>query len=161
MSAYPLHYDNDLDDNERIKCLLESGIRTFVCLTEQEPTYQECMEQIYLNRKMISNIPLKFIWYPIIDKHVPEYNSVDQFTNELIERYNGGENILLHCMSGNGRTGTIAACFIGRLLSCSGEDALKRVGMSHDCRDQPKGCAPETDDQFELVYRICDNNREA
>ena len=84
---------------------------------------------------------------PIVDLKSPDHKFMDKWQttkvllkNDLIE----GKNIILHCMGGKGRTGTIAAI----LLIEFGEkykEAIKIV------REKRKG-AIETKEQEEFIF---------
>jgi len=61
---------------------------------------------------------------------VTEDEKVDQFTNELVQLYHKGRNILIHCWGGHGRTGTISAVLYGMQSSLLPLDFKPSLGLS-------------------------------
>ena len=88
---------------------------------------------------------------PIVDLKTPDHKFIDKWQtttvllkNDLID----GKNIVLHCMGGKGRSGTIAAILLIEFGE-NNKDAIKKV------REKRKG-AIETKEQedFILSYRV-------
>lgn len=50
-------------------------------------------------------------------------NDLDTSLQGLLERVHGGQNVVVACMSGLGRTGTTVACFL-REAGLKGDDAI-------------------------------------
>jgi predicted protein tyrosine phosphatase len=157
MSAYP----SDLQEaNALLKArqLLSGGIRTFVCLQEKSElrrfkNYQVDIENEF--KKMVLQEDLNFLHFEIPDNYYADDTDVDNFTDELVKRFHRGENMLIHCWGGHGRTGTISAILLCKLYDIEPELCLKRVQAVHDCRDNPRGSrAPQTRGQVEQVLRI-------
>jgi len=118
---------------------------TVVTLVEDNEIENLCDKKFFV-RKIYSH-NLKWIHMPIADLKSPDHKFMDKWQttkvllkNDLIE----GRNIILHCMGGKGRTGTIAAI----LLIEFGEkykEAIKIV------REKRKG-AIETKEQEEFIF---------
>ena len=118
---------------------------TVVTLVEDNEIENLCDKKFFV-RKIYSH-NLKWIHMPIADLKSPDHKFMDKWQttkvllkNDLIE----GRNIVLHCMGGKGRTGTIAAI----LLIEFGEkykEAIKIV------REKRKG-AIETKEQEEFIF---------
>ena len=118
---------------------------TVVTLAEDNEIEKLCDKKFFV-RKIYSH-NLKWIHMPIVDLKSPDHKFMDKWQttkvllkNDLIE----GKNIILHCMGGKGRTGTIAAI----LLIEFGEkykEAIKIV------REKRKG-AIETKEQEEFIF---------
>ena len=118
---------------------------TVVTLVEDSEIEKLCDKKFFV-RKIYSH-NLKWIHMPIVDLKSPDHKFMDKWQttkvllkNDLIE----GKNIILHCMGGKGRTGTIAAI----LLIEFGEkykEAIKIV------REKRKG-AIETKEQEEFIF---------
>lgn len=165
MSAYP----GDTDEKkaiEKARCILESGIRTIVCLqTNKElmrfKEYRSVFESEF-NLGQNKSSSLQFLQLEIPDTHVAQDTEVNSFVdNELIPRFHRGEKMLIHCWGGHGRTGTICAIVLGRLYQLSAEESLKRVAMVHGCRDESRSQAPQTTPQFEQVRRLIDKTSQS
>jgi hypothetical protein len=163
MSAYP-------SDQQSAKALLKArqlltgGIRTFVCLQQKSEltrfhNYQVDIENEFKN--MVLEQHLDFINFEIPDNYFADDIDVDNFTNDLVERYKRGENILIHCWGGHGRTGTICSILLGKLYPFTAEECLKRVQAVHDCRINPRGSrAPQTQGQIDQVIRLLEQNHD-
>ncbi|MBN2431782.1 MAG: dual specificity protein phosphatase family protein [Acidobacteria bacterium] len=92
---------------------VRAGIEVVVSFRESEPLATEYR---------LLNIDYHHI--PIIDFDVPLPNSVASFI-EVMER-NRGRTILLHCLAGLGRSGTMAALYL-KYRGMSGAEAVRYV----------------------------------
>ena len=86
---------------------------TIVTLVEDKEIEKLCDKKFFV-RKIYSH-NLKWIHMPILDLKTPDHKFMDKWQttkvllkNDLIE----GKNIILHCMGGKGRSGTIAAILL-------------------------------------------------
>jgi hypothetical protein len=70
---------------------------------------------------------LQVIHLPIPDFGVPRKAVVQRVLQKVIRLANDGNNIVIHCFAGVGRTGTIAACLAGEVFGDSGMEAIRRV----------------------------------
>ena len=84
-----------------------------VTLIEDSEFKQLCDKKFFVNKIYSKN--LKWIHLPIVDLKPPEYKFINKWQmtkallkNDLID----GKNIVLHCMGGKGRSGTIAAILL-------------------------------------------------
>ena len=121
---------------------------TIVTLVEDKEIEKLCDKKFFV-RKIYSH-NLKWIHMPIVDLKTPDQKFMNKWQtikvllkNDLIER----KNIILHCMGGKGRSGTIAAI----LLIEFGE---KHKEVMQIVREKRKG-AIETKEQenFILSYK--------
>ena len=121
---------------------------TIVTLVEDKEIEKLCDKKFFV-RKIYSH-NLKWIHMPIVDLKTPDQKFMNKWQtikvllkNDLIE----GKNIILHCMGGKGRSGTIAAI----LLIEFGE---KHKEVMQIVREKRKG-AIETKEQenFILSYK--------
>ena len=130
---------------EELNNFFSLNSNTVVTLVEDNEIEKLCDKKFFV-RKIYSH-NLKWIHMPIADLKSPDHKFMDKWQttkvllkNDLIE----GKNIILHCMGGKGRTGTIAAI----LLIEFGEkykEAIKIV------REKRKG-AIETKEQEEFIF---------
>ena len=118
---------------------------TVVTLVEDNEIEKLCDKKFFV-RKIYSH-NLKWIHMPIVDLKSPDNKFMDKWQttkvllkNDLIE----GKNIILHCMGGKGRTGTIAAILLIEFGE-KHEEAIKIV------REKRKG-AIETKEQEEFIF---------
>ena len=117
---------------------------TIVTLVEDKEIEKLCDKKFFV-RKIYSH-NLKWIHMPIVDLKTPDQKFMNKWQtikvllkNDLIE----GKNIILHCMGGKGRSGTIAAI----LLIEFGE---KHKEVMQIVREKRKG-AIETKEQEEFI----------
>ena len=94
---------------------------------------------------------LKWLHMPIVDLNAPDHKFIDKWHETKVFLKNdlvAGKNIVMHCMGGKGRSGTIAAILLIEL----GENNRKAIEV---VREKRKG-AIETKEQedFILSYKI-------
>jgi protein-tyrosine phosphatase len=89
------------------------------------------------------------IWWPIPDLHAPPADSMLAFVDRLVDLLQDGNDVVIHCAAGIGRTGTTAACVLTR-LGMSADEALAVIA---DARPM---AGPEVGAQSELVATIAD-----
>ena len=117
---------------------------TIVTLVEDKEIEKLCEKKFFV-RKIYSH-NLKWIHMPIVDLKAPNHKFIEKWQttkvllkNDLIE----GKNIILHCMGGKGRSGTIAAM----LLVEFGEKHKEAIEI---VREKRKG-AIETKEQEDFI----------
>ena len=145
-------FDNKLFDNklflDELENLYQLNCSSIVSLVEDIEFEKMYDKKLFVRE--IYNKNLNWFHLPIIDLKAPDHKFVDKWQtaksllkNELID----GKNIIIHCMGGKGRSGTIAA-----ILLIEFGDANKEV--INIVREKRKG-AIETKEQedFILSYR--------
>ena len=117
---------------------------TIVTLVEDKEIANLCDKKFFVRKIYLHN--LKWIHIPIVDLKAPNHKFMDKWQttkvllkNDLIE----GKNIVLHCMGGKGRSGTIAAI----LLIEFGEKHKEAIEI---VREKRKG-AIETKEQEDFI----------
>jgi protein-tyrosine phosphatase len=86
---------------------------------------------------------LEYLSFPIKDRHVPEANDeLAQLVSKLANKFNQGENLVIHCRAGIGRSSLIAAC----VLTCLGKNP---ESMFEDISESRKLTVPDTQEQIE------------
>ena len=142
---------NSFNENiflEDLKNFNSQNCSTIVTLVEDTEFEKLCDKKFFV-RKIYSN-NLKWMHMPISDLKAPDHKFIDkwQVTKVLLKNdLTEGKNIVLHCMGGKGRSGTIAAILLIE-FSEQNKDAIDIV------REKRKG-AIETKEQedFILSYR--------
>ena len=134
---------------EELNSFASQNSSTLVTLVEDNEIEKLCDKKFFVRK--IYSYNLKWIHMPIIDLKIPDHKFMDKWQttkvllkNDLIE----GKNIVIHCMGGKGRSGTIAAI----LLIEFGENNKKAIEI---VREKRKG-AIETriQEDFILKYNI-------
>jgi protein-tyrosine phosphatase len=129
--------------------MVKCGATTVVCLVEERevaghwPHYAE-----WLHRHVGNDA----VWFPIHDLNAPTLELTEPLLDDLLDRIDRGEHLLMHCAAGIGRTGTIAACILVR-LGYTVDDALELVRLSRP------GAGPEVGPQLDLVRAVAASRR--
>jgi len=93
---------------------------------------------------------------PIVDGRVPSESEIHDAIKWLSEHLSEGKNILLHCVGGLGRAGTVAACFL-RTQGLDGERAIAEVRAARS----PRAIETEVQEKFiRSDFQISRNQRD-
>ncbi|MDF1726188.1 MAG: hypothetical protein P1U53_00430 [Sulfitobacter sp.] len=79
---------------------------------------------------------LAFTHYPIPDYGLPDPDTFDALVERLFAGLEGGENLVLHCRGGIGRSGLVAAALLIR-TGVAAEQAMRQVSAARGC-DTPE-----------------------
>jgi len=119
-----------------------SGVATVVSLLEE---HEERDLDLTAERSEAEKQGLKFVSFPIVDRDVPmSRNKFGDMLETLHRELAAGQNVVLHCRQGIGRTGLVAAC----LLVGDGIDpheAIKRLKAARGLE------VPETAQQLRWI----------
>jgi len=92
-----------------------------VLLAEEE----ECMERTGRNLKSLYlQEGFQVIHLPIPDFDVPSKEDLEGAVKKTVEQAQAGQNIVIHCHAGLGRTGLFVAYLAKQVLGLSGEAAI-------------------------------------
>lgn len=147
MGHAPGYGSDRFDDFRSIK---DQGISKIYCLQEED-------ELLYLTngednfekrREYLSEMGIEFVSSPIGDFSVPTVEQAKELADSIFSDIKEGKNVLIHCMGGLGRTGTIAGCTLVR-FGIEPEIAIMTV------RTTRPGTL-ETDQQVEFVKIFSD-----
>lgn len=98
------------------------------------------------------NAGLRSLWFPIADVSVPsDLEATCALVDGIVEYMSRGETIVVHCMGGLGRSGTIAAC----CLVARGHAPREAIRMVRSARPG----AVEVASQEDFVARFASNHR--
>ena len=89
------------------------------------------------------------LWWPIADMHAPAVEAMVPFVDDLAERLQHGDSLLVHCGAGVGRAGTTAVCILLR-MGLTVEAAEYVVAQNRPM------AGPEVGAQRDLVRAVAD-----
>ena len=119
---------------EEVDWLKAEGVKSIVTIRE-EPLEEEWLEDInYLH--IHSN-----------DMGVPEFDDLINSVDFLHQRITNDEPVMVHCLAGLGRTGTILACYMIKYEQMSADDAIQKV------RNERHGSI-QSFSQEEIIFRF-------
>ena len=125
---------------EEIDWVKQEGVKSIVTIRE-EPLEEEWLEDVnYLH--IHSN-----------DMGVPEFDDLINSVDFLHQRITNDEPVMVHCLAGLGRTGTILACYLIKYQQMSADDAIQKV------RNKRHGSI-QSFSQEEIIFRFEKSVRE-
>jgi len=160
--AYPGALE-DKDNDRQLKCILNKGIDTFVCLQaevddqipEEAWRVGNGLRPYFIDARRLSKIPLIWRHLPIIDGDASPDDVMEALVCDLLDDVKAGRVLYVHCWGGHGRTGIVVCLLLAVLYGISVSEAFKRVQAYHDCRIEPQGVkSPSTVVQRSQVKRL-------
>lgn len=122
------------------------GIDKVVCLATQAEIRQESPE--YFEAIQAGELPWVQVDFPIPDRGVPtDLSPLLRTVEDLVADLRNDRRVLVHCVAGVGRTGTVAMC----VLIGIGLDPLEASVRLADA-----AAGPESDSQETLVNRVAE-----
>ena len=119
---------------EEVDWLKEEGVKSIVTIRE-EPLDDDWIDDIeYLH--IHSN-----------DMGVPEFDDLISSVDFIHQRLENNEPVMVHCLAGLGRTGTILACYLVKYEKMSGDDAITKI------RKERSGSI-QSYSQEEIIFRF-------
>ena len=99
---------------KEIDWVIEQGVKSIVTIRE-EPLDDDWIKNVnYLHVK--SN-----------DMGVPEFDDLTNTVDFIHQRLNDKEPVMVHCLAGLGRTGTILASYLVKYENMSADEAIEKV----------------------------------
>lgn len=111
----------------------EQGVDTIVSLTETP-----------LDGEALAAFNFEVLHMPFPDRHAPTEEQIDTYTAFLDEQLGTGRSVMVHCLGGYGRTGTMLVCY---LIHCG---AKADEALAEMRRLRP--WSVETEEQEEAVF---------
>jgi len=119
---------------DEIKWVQEQGVKSIVTIRE-EPLVDEWIKDVnYLH--VMSN-----------DMGVPEFDDLIHTVDFIHRRLAHNEPVLVHCLAGLGRTGTVLACYLVKYQNMTADEATQKV------REERPGSI-QSYPQDEIIFRF-------
>jgi hypothetical protein len=148
---YPGSYDPE-DTRRRMDAFLESGIRTFIDLTQSHELAP--YEPILKEEAGIYDTMAFYHRFAIRDHGVPSIQTMTLILDTIDHAIQNGDPVYVHCWGGVGRTGIVVGCYFVR-HGMSPRKALERVNALYQTRPQNYFLvrSPETEEQADFVLK--------
>jgi len=122
------------------KALNANQIASIVCLASDKEIKKKSPD--YATAIAEGRIPVERICFPVPDYGTPEdAEAFYALAREVAERLKAGENLLVHCAGGIGRTGMFAGC------------VLAALGLPQDALEE-SGSGPEDEEQEKIIQNF-------
>ncbi len=119
---------------DEINWLQEQGVKSIVTIRE-EPLDENWVEK------------MKYLHVHSNDMGVPEFNDLVSATDFIHRRITENEPVMVHCLAGLGRTGTILACYLIKYENMSADAAIEKI------REERHGSI-QSFSQEEIIFRF-------
>ena len=130
MTLCPGRRDRGRDLGQDLGSLKAQGVTRLVALLTQAELDWAGVPDLAARARAAG---LAFHHLPIPDQDVPTFDEADALLDEIDAALQQGERVVLHCMAGVGRTGTLAACLLAR-HGLPAEAAITAVRETRDPR---------------------------
>jgi protein-tyrosine phosphatase len=144
------HHPEDM--RRRMDAFLESGIRTFIDLTQ--PHELVPYEPILKEEARLYEYMTVYHRFAIRDHGIPSVPTMSLILDTIDSAIQSGSPVYVHCWGGVGRTGTVVGCYLVR-HGMSHRQALEKVDALYKTRPHNYFLArsPETEEQADFVRK--------
>ncbi|MBT3221449.1 MAG: hypothetical protein HN348_20390 [Proteobacteria bacterium] len=107
MTICPGRVDRHRSLETDLRAIVESGAHKLLCLiSEQEMNWVG----VTAMPDMATKMGLEFRWEPILDQKTPSLSTMKSIVDWILEATEKGQDVVVHCMGGLGRSGLVATC---------------------------------------------------
>ena len=119
---------------DEIQWAIDQGVKSIVTIRE------EPLDTDYTNN-------VNYFHVHSNDMGVPEFDDLVKTVDFIHDRIVNDEPVMVHCLAGLGRTGTILACYLIKYKKMSADDAIQKV------RDESPGSI-QSFSQEEIIFQF-------
>ncbi len=119
---------------DEVQWAIDQGVKSIVTIRE------EPLDSDYTNN-------VNYLHVHSNDMGVPEFDDLVKTVNFIHDRIVNDEPVMVHCLAGQGRTGTILACYLIKYKKMSADDAIQKV------RDERPGSI-QSFSQEEIIFQF-------
>ena len=126
-------YPGDVDETTtkaRLLALLQSGIRTFIDLTEEGEIYgAKALGYAGLLKTVADEdrVEITGMRVPIPDRSIPSVWTMRRILDVMDRSIADDNAVFIHCWAGRGRTGTAIGCYLRRHNLVSGPEVVRKL----------------------------------
>ena len=133
---------------KKLRALIESGVRTFVDLTEEGEL--ESYEDWLAREAGTAGVDVSYHRHSIRDLDVPTSEGMRAILDLIESAIDAGAPVYVHCWGGIGRTGTVVCCWLVE-RGLSGEQALVEIAQLREGIRKRLMTSPEMPGQQDFV----------
>jgi len=116
---------SSIPENEQdILKLYNEDIKAVLCLVEEEELPFRRIDEY---KKILEKYGIIMKHYPIEDFKAPSLEGIIECIDWIESNLKNNKKVLVHCKAGQGRTGTIVACFLVKKYGLTAEEAIRYV----------------------------------
>lgn len=145
MTILPGRKDRERDLSEDIRTIHDNHISAVVCLLSVDELEFYGVKNL---KSAYEDSGLRTYFLPILDQSVPTVEETKKVLNWIHGFIENSQNVMIHCVGGLGRTGTIAACYLIEYCNTEPEEAIEYVRKARSPR------AVESDRQKEFIQKF-------
>lgn len=145
LTILPGRKDRNRKIEKDLKSLSENGISAVVSLVTEDELEEYGVKDLR-NQYKSSSLDTNFL--PILDQGVPDKENMNALLEWIHNKVEKGEKVLIHCVGGLGRSGTVAACYLIRYHS---KDPVEAI---HFVRERRSRRAVESRIQEEFILNF-------
>lgn len=136
-------------DSKDVEKMIKYGITMIVDLQEKSKQYPYDVD--------IKSEGTKIIKLPIPNGKAPAMKKAKEVVDQIIDEYNNGGKIYIHCRGGHGRAGTIGAYILGTMHDYNCVEAIEAIERFREKRpDKSRNFipTPETNVQVKFLCKV-------
>jgi protein-tyrosine phosphatase len=145
ITILPGRKDRGRNLSEDIGSIKANGIDCIICMISGNEFAEYGVDNL---KAAYADAGFDAFYLPVLDQKVPAKRNALRALKWIDERLSAGQNVLIHCVGGLGRSGTLAAAFLAVYCGAAPDDAIEIVRRSRSPR------AVETREQAAFVRSI-------